>query len=128
MPPSPPGLDSLGRGELRANAASVGAARFVPCARLYTEPVYVNVGSELAPREELQVLPVIALGFDYGGVLARGDARRPRPGLPPLDRDAEGERRARQLLEGFGPVELGCLDGMHARPGSAADYVVRGDG
>jgi superfamily II DNA or RNA helicase len=108
--------------------ATAGAVGFVPCARLYTEPVYVNVGSDLRPREELQVLPVISLSFDYGGVLARGDARRPRLDQPALTRDVEGERRARQLLEGFGPIELGCLESLQARPGSAADYVVRDDG
>ena len=128
MPPLPPGID---RGVATWDASALGPAPttgFVPCVQLYTEQVYVNVGSELLPREELQTLPVIALGFDYGGHLVRGDARRlPRPGAPAIARDAEAERRARQVLEGFGPIELACLDTVTARPGSAADYVVRTD-
>ena len=59
--------------------------------------------------------------------MARPGERRPRgdgeAGAPA--RDPDGERRAGQLLESFGPVELSCVDTINARLGSQADYLLR---
>ena len=82
------------------------AKAFVPCIRVGTETL-VTTG----PTFREVRMPVIELGFDYGGG----------------ERDAEGERQARYLLESFGAVELACLDDYSAGPESHADYVVRVD-
>jgi superfamily II DNA or RNA helicase len=126
----PPAVEGLaGAGRWRAAGTEAGVAPFVPCARLSTEAVMVDEGVGASEEEEERILPVISLSFDYGGVRVRGE-RRPAiaAGADSLPRDAEGERRARHLLESFGPLELSCLDGLAARPGSAADYVIRTDG
>jgi superfamily II DNA or RNA helicase len=65
-------------------------------------------------------MPVIELGFDYGGVYVRGEGDA---GF----RAREEERQARYLLESFGAVELACLEEMSVGPESRADYVVRVD-
>src|SRR6478609_2431706 len=43
-------------------------------------------------------------------------------------RDHAAERRARQVLEGFGAVELASLDDAEVMPGARVDYVLRIDG
>jgi SNF2 family DNA or RNA helicase len=43
-------------------------------------------------------------------------------------RDLAAERRARQVLEGFGAVELASLDDAEVMPGARVDYVLRIDG
>jgi superfamily II DNA or RNA helicase len=87
--------------------SSLAQARaFVPCIRVGTESL-VTTGSVF---REVR-MPVIELAFDYRGA----------------DRDPEGERQARYLLESFGAVELACLDDYSAGPESRADYVVRVD-
>jgi superfamily II DNA or RNA helicase len=97
----------------RASSSQTASRTPVPCLRLYTEPLLVNTGTEFAPEESEQVLPVLNLRFDYG----------PDGGAP----DPAAERHARQLLESFGPLELGCLDAVSARLGSQAHYLVRAD-
>ena len=82
------------------------ARRFVPCIRVGTEALVTTGPSFREVR-----MPVIELCFDYAGG----------------ERDAEGERQARYLLESFGAVELACLDDYSAGPESKADYVVRVD-
>src|SRR5215212_4800155 len=93
-------------------------AAFVPRLRLFTETLLVNDGSAFDPDEREVTLPVLSLRFDYGG-------RTARPGQRGAGRDDEGERRAGQLLESFGPVEIACRDDVSTRLGSAADYLVR---
>jgi superfamily II DNA or RNA helicase len=95
------------------------APAFVPRLRLYTETLVVNGGSPFDPEEREQRLPVLSLRFDYGGRMARPGQRR-----ADHTRDLEGERRAGQLLESFGPVEIACRDDLSTRLGSAADYVL----
>ncbi|MCA9705917.1 MAG: DEAD/DEAH box helicase [Myxococcales bacterium] len=71
---------------------------------------------------------VLRLSFDYGGV--RVAASDPRDlvelgeGRAPRRRDRTGEARARQVLESFGPVELGALDTYASFTGPEPDYVV----
>jgi non-specific serine/threonine protein kinase len=95
------------------------APAFVPRLRLFTETLVVNGGSPFAPEEREQRLPVLSLHFDYGGRLARPGQRQAGHA-----RDLPGERRAGQLLESFGPVEIACRDDLATRLGSAADYVL----
>src|SRR5690348_7171835 len=108
-------------------AAAAGAA-FCPRLRLSTEPAMVGAGTT-GFRE--MTLPVLALSFDYGGVSIPSSDKRPRfftagaAGPSPVDRDLDGERAARYLLESFGAVELACLEDHSATPGSQADYIVR---
>jgi superfamily II DNA or RNA helicase len=128
--PSPLGVEG---GERSPPLSATGGIAFVPCLRLYTEPLLVDVGMHRAAEEREQVLPVLALSFDYGAGRVRAADRRDRlvasrpAGPVEVWRDREGERRACHLLESFGPLEIACLDRVSARPGSAADYVVRID-
>jgi hypothetical protein len=83
-------------------------------------------------REEL--VPVISLCFDYGGVRVRAADRRGRffvaagGGVDVVARDLRREAAAQCLLESFGAVELGCLDDVSADLDSDADYLVQLDG
>lgn len=81
---------------------------------------------------ELDV-PVIELSFDYAGTRIRASDRREGffvsspAGLVSVKRNRQLEQRAQCLLEGFGAVELGCLE-THTPPyDSQADYVVQVD-
>jgi superfamily II DNA or RNA helicase len=113
----------LPRGEAFAGSTPVGAEpRFTPRIALFTEPMIVNVGSDFDPQLEERPLPVLSLDFDYQGTVIRSSERA---GLRP--RDLGGEQRARQILESFGPLELGCQDILSARLGSRADYIIRSD-
>ena len=103
-------------------AEGQSAPAFVPRLRLFTETLVVNGGSPFDPEEREQRLPVLSLRFDYGGRLARPGQRR--ADARDVGRDLDGERRAGQLLESFGPVEIACRDDLSTRLGSAADYVL----
>ena len=102
---------------------SAAAPGFVPRLELYTEAMILNVGSAFDPQMQEKVLPVLSLSFDYGGVKVRASAGASVNVAG--GRDLPGERRARQILESFGPLELGLEDILSARLGSRADYVVR---
>jgi superfamily II DNA or RNA helicase len=99
------------------------SSRFQPRVRLFTEPLLLNAGSAFAPEEQEEQLPVIELSFDYGGTVVSARSRASVPG----GRDLAGEQRIRQLLESFGPTEIGCLDSVQAPLGSRADYLVRAE-
>jgi superfamily II DNA or RNA helicase len=97
----------------------------VPLVRLRTQHFTVNRGDALRPRYEDLELPVIALAFDYGGVIVEADsfdsAEDAQRGPA---RDLRREREARLVLESFGAVDLDCLD-THGRDLNArSDYLV----
>jgi superfamily II DNA or RNA helicase len=97
---------------------------FQPRVRLFTEPLLLNRGSEFAPEEQEELLPVIELSFDYGGTVVGSTSRA----SPSVGRDLAGERRTKHLLESLGPTEISCLDGRVQAPfGSRAHYLVRAD-
>ncbi len=79
-------------------------------------------------REEL--VPVISLCFDYGGVRVRAADRRERffvaqlGGVGMVARNRAAEAEAQRLLESFGALELGCFDDVSAELDSEADYIV----
>jgi superfamily II DNA or RNA helicase len=86
----------------------------LPCLRLRLERMLVERGE---PPEHVLVeedLPVVEVGFRYP------------PGS--CERDPSAEARTRRVLESFGCVEVGCLEGVEPEPGSKADYLVRPDG
>ena len=137
MSSSPPGSDRAASAAHRAAADAVApggplstptpaAAGLtgIPCLRLYTERLTVNVGDSFDPQEEETLLPVLSLSFDYDGTQVRANDK-PAPAGP--WRDLGAESRARQILESFGPLDLACLDEVSARLGSLADYLVRSD-
>ncbi len=72
-------------------------------------------------------MPLLALSFDYDGTLvpALGDDDEEDDGVP---RNRGAELRARRLLEGFGALDLTCLDDIAAGPGVHADYLVACEG
>jgi superfamily II DNA or RNA helicase len=94
----------------------------------------VNRGSAFAPDYADVRLPVLRLNFVYSDVEIRSSAEGEHVfvaqgnTLAALARDFEAESRARQLLEAFGAVELGCLEQYEREPDSDADYLVRVDG
>lgn len=108
--------------------------RPVPQLRVFVERLLVDRGEFLATRFEEIEVPALELRFRYGDVivsssdpsdrffLARGGA------LLPVMRDAAAESQAKKLLEGFGAVELGCLDDHEPGFDSAAHYVVKVNG
>ncbi len=106
-----------------------GTPRFVPRLRVYTERMLVETDDA---ARELDV-PVLRLWFDYGEVGFRASERRERcfiasdGGMTEFERDLDGEAAAERLLEGFGAVELACLDAYTPDLDTEADYVVQVD-
>ncbi|MGF1468983.1 MAG: DEAD/DEAH box helicase [Sandaracinaceae bacterium] len=115
----------------RPAVAPPAPVRPTPCLRLSVEAV---VEERPDGATEVRPLPVLALAFDYRG--CRVAAADPSPhvltpgvGAPVLlPRNPEAERRARCLLEGFGAVDLDCLEDRAVAPGSEADYLLRTEG
>ena len=79
-------------------------ARCIPRLQLKAETLFL-------PDGELRVA-ALNLDFAYHGA----------------PRDHAAERRARQVIEGFGAVELASLDDAEVMPGARVDYVLRIDG
>jgi len=80
-----------------------------PRLRLYTEPLLVDTGdSFIAAYEEVDT-PVIAIDFDYPA------------GVRP---DPAAEQHARYVLEGFGALDIDCLDRFETQVDSRASYLV----
>ena len=103
---------------------SVTRPTCVPIVRLRTQHFTINRGDALQPCYEDAELPVISLAFDYGGQIIEADAFELLPGTDEPTRDRVREREARLVLEGFGAVDLECLD-THGRDLNArADYLV----
>ena len=96
--------------------------------------MWVSAGEGLFDEGSEQLVPVLNLFFDYGGVKVRAADRRTRffvaegDGVGVVGRDAAGEARAQCLLESFGAVELGCSEHVSAGPDADADYLVQFDG
>jgi superfamily II DNA or RNA helicase len=112
--------------------AKEGASKsFVPKIHLSTAHFTVNRGDAFKPRYEDVELPVIALTFTYpGGEIEAGDPEltcEPENDTRPsalVVRDRAAERAARMALEGFGAVELACLEEYGLDPHANADYLV----
>lgn len=111
-----------------------GAVSPTPCLRLAEEPLLINRGTDFAPEYEEVLSPVLELSFRYGTVTLRAGDERERffvahgGALAQVGRDRLAEAQSRRLLEGFGAVELGCLEHVEPAFGSEADYVIRLDG
>ena len=106
----------------------------VPCIKLWSESLSMNRGSTFAPDYGDVRLPVLRLNFAYSDVEVRSSADGEHlfvaegTAIAAVARDFEAEARARRVLEGFGAVELGCLEAYEREPDSEADYLVRVDG
>jgi SNF2 family DNA or RNA helicase len=102
--------------------------------RLATERVLVRSAEGLGAEYDEIEAAVLELSFDYGGTRIRASDDRSHffvsraRSLATVARDLAGEERARRVLEGFGAVELACLDAHAALPDSNADYLVHVDG
>ena len=104
---------------------------FVPRLRLRSESLLIDSGEGLVDDYREVPTAIIELRFDYGGAsIAAGDPRTRlrRPDGSSVLRDVTGEAAVRRILEGFGPVDLECLDDCALLPGSSADYAVHLDG
>jgi superfamily II DNA or RNA helicase len=107
---------------------------FTPRVYLYAERMWVSRGEGSLDQGREELVPVISLCFDYGGVQVRAADRRQRffvaegSGMGVVERNLRGEAAAQCLLEGFGAIELGCLDDVSADLDSDADYLVQLDG
>jgi hypothetical protein len=110
------------------------AQALVPHLRLYTEAILVSATGPLPGGDRELTLPVLCLSFDYGGTQIGANDERERffvaqgDGLVEVERDVRREAEARALVERFGAVELGCLEGYVEGYGSAANYLVAVDG
>jgi superfamily II DNA or RNA helicase len=85
---------------------------------LFTDDVTVCAVDGLTSSFHAARLPLLALSFDYGGRVIRA-------GDEPGERDLSAEAAARRLLEGFGVVDLACVDDVATA--ADADYLVRRD-
>ncbi len=103
-------------------AEEVSEWPFVPYLSLVNEAVLIDRGSTWSSEFEEVEAPVIRISFDYGGTKVRPEDPGYEAGGRPRDFRAEG--RARAMIEGFGPVEVGALDNCVQVPGGEADYVV----
>ena len=124
VPPTPP-------------ANNVAAPRFegiVPCVRLFVDAVVVDQSDGYGEDLEEIEAPLIELSFKYPET--RVQASDPQTRFFTFDggaavtreRDFAAESRVRQVLEGFGALDLQCLDSHGVAPGVEADYLVRIDG
>jgi len=101
-----------------------------PCLRLFAERLWVSLGEGPFDEGREEIVPVISLTFDYGGVRVRAADRRQRffvaeaSGVGLVARNVAAEAEAQRVLEGFGALELGCFDDVSADPDSEADYLV----
>jgi superfamily II DNA or RNA helicase len=104
---------------------------FVPHLRLRRESLLVDTAEGLVDDFREVPTAVIELSFDYGGAsIGANDPRTRvrRPDGSTAVRDVAGEAAVRRILEGFGPVDLDCLDDCALIPGSSADYAVHLEG
>ncbi len=91
-----------------------------PRLQLRGETILVDEGQGFGSEYREVLTAVIELSFDYGGVRVPASA----PPLGDVPRDTEAEAQVRRILEGFGPVDLSCIDDCATIPGSNADYAV----
>ena len=113
--------------DARALEAPAPVPAPVPCLRVFTDDVVTHRTAGLSSAFETTRMPLLALSFDYAGMVV--------PALTDEDDDACGvvrdrraELRARRLIEGFGALDLSCLDALAAAPGVQADYVIACEG
>ncbi len=133
---SAPPVSSLRKRWVGPSAASAayapsvaGAGAPVPCLRVFTDDVVSHRAAGLSSAYDTTRMPLLALSFDYSGMIvpALGDDEDEDDGMG-VTRDRASEIRARRLLEGFGMLDLSCLEHLAAAPGVHADYLVACEG
>lgn len=117
------------QGGLAYDARTASSPLPVPCLRVFTDDVVTHRTTGLASRFETTRMPLLALSFEYEGTLvpALGDDDDEETGGT-VARNRGAELRARRLLEGFGALDLSCLEDIAAGPGVHADYLVACEG
>ncbi len=107
---------------------------FVPCLRLFIEPLAVVASDGLSSDVEIVDLPAMSLCFDYQGTSLRASDSRPQffvaqgSSVAAVTRDHQGEAAAARILEGLGAVDLGCCPECQPDPSSEADYILAPEG
>lgn len=96
----------------------------VPHLRLRTEKLLIDIGAGFSDDFREVETAVIDLLFDYGGVRVPASS----PPLPGVQRNHDVESYVRRIIEGFGPVDLACLEDCALIPGCHADYAVHLEG
>jgi superfamily II DNA or RNA helicase len=132
---SPPPVSELrvrahGQGALAYDTRTAPNAVPVPCLHVFTDDVVTHRTSGLVSRFETTKMPLLALSFDYAGTIvpALGNDEDEEDDTSGVTRDVRAEMRARRLIEGFGALDLSCLEDMAAAPGVQADYLVACEG
>ena len=111
---------------------TVGVPR--PCLTLFGERVLVDFGGPYTEDLREVELALASVSFDYGGTRIRcSDGRQSffvgvGSSLRTVARHSERELHACRSLEGFGLVEVACLDQFGAAAHAGADYVVDPEG
>lgn len=121
-------VESVSHAAERASSALRDAQQFRPVVRLCNRSLLVANGTDVQER----CLPTIQLAFEYEGVRLRLSDEREgffvseAGGLTQVARDRGKERQAQCVLEGFGAVELSCLQDVSAdsETEASADYLV----
>jgi superfamily II DNA or RNA helicase len=101
------------------------ALRCLPRLRLFSDEVLIHRTEGLASAYESRSMPLLSLSFDYGGIMHAplGDEDEPE-----TYRDVASERHVSRILEGFGAMDLSCMDHYAVQPGVHADYVIGAEG
>jgi superfamily II DNA or RNA helicase len=129
-----PSANRVATAERDARVEPQPASSFVPCIRLFADHVLVTRSEGLSSDCDEQLLPLIALDFDYAGTRVRASDEHERlfrsdgGALVSTPRDLAGEAQARRTLERLGAVELALRDDLSPLPGCEADYTVRPGG
>jgi superfamily II DNA or RNA helicase len=94
-------------------------APFVPCLFLERGTILVDRGEGFASNFIEVETAVLRVSFGYPAFEASASA-------PPSDhrRDLDAEARARRCLEGFGAVDVECLEDCVVSPGAEVDYIL----
>jgi superfamily II DNA or RNA helicase len=104
---------------------AVGAC--IPCIRLFADDVVIHRTEGLGSVYQTEKVPLLELSFEYSGMrYLASDADGIEDDSQADLRDADGERKARRFLEGFGAVPLDCLDDWATSV--PADYAIRCEG
>ncbi|MDH5672594.1 MAG: DEAD/DEAH box helicase [Myxococcales bacterium] len=120
--------------ELESWSEPAERARLVrPVLKVFHGPLCVDRGFGLGSEFHEVEAPLLALSFEYDAFTIAASDPRTRVfsshgvGMAALERDPEGEHRARMVLESLGAIELEALEDHAVPPGCAADYLLHVD-
>jgi superfamily II DNA or RNA helicase len=105
-------------------------ADFTPVLRVRTEELLVEKHGPRGPEYQERQVPVLQLSFEYGSVRILADEDRDGffvaegNTVAKVLRETALERQAQFVLESFGAVELGCVEGFGEAQETEAQYLV----